>query len=233
MVKRASLLVAISAVMLLLVASVALANPHSNYATTTNKCKVCHTVHDAPGTYKLLSASSAETACDYCHAPGGQGSSLYVYTVSNPSSEHTLGSALSGTPISTKNLSGMLYCFTCHSVHGANAMAQYILKVDPAGDGGTASNANMFCADCHDKATASNSHIMTTASNQKAFMDSTNCSSCHAEPGGSNGDYPHTAGSYKFLGEGRSGTVVSTAVDNNCLKCHWDSTGNEGVGKTY
>lgn len=127
----------------------------------------------------------------------------------------------------------MLYCFTCHSVHGANALASYILKVDPAGDGGAAANFNEFCADCHNKATASNSHVMTAASNQKAFMDSTNCSSCHAEPGGAGGDYPHTSTSYKFLGAGREGTVTAQALDNSCLKCHLNTAGTQGVGKTY
>lgn len=231
--KRKVIMAAILTILLVAVAaSIALANPHGNYATTTNKCKQCHKVHDAQGTYKLLNATNAENACDYCHAPGGT-SSKQVYTVSNPVDQHSKGAALSSTPITSKTLAGYLYCFTCHSVHGANALASYILKVDPAGDGGQAANANQFCADCHDKAAASNSHVMTTASNQKAFMDSTNCSSCHAEPGGVAGDYPHTSTSHKFLGVGREGTVTASAVDNSCLKCHWNAAGTAGVGKTY
>lgn len=78
--KKKILLAAIATIFLLAIAAtVALANPHGNYATTTNKCKTCHKVHDAPGTYKLLNATAAENACDFCHAPGGQEAQL-MYT---------------------------------------------------------------------------------------------------------------------------------------------------------
>lgn len=228
---KSIILVAIALTLLLLSVTVVLANPHKDYAVTTNKCKTCHKVHDAPGTYKLLNATNAENACDYCHAPGGQTLKI-VYTVTNPVSDHAKGAALSGTPITSKTLTGFLYCFTCHSVHGANALDVYILKKDPANDGVPAGNYNQFCADCHDKATAPNSHVMTSAS-RTAWQGSNNCTSCHAEPGGPGGDFPHTSTSHDFLGQGRVGTVTATALDNACLKCHWDPTGNLGVGKTY
>jgi hypothetical protein len=36
-------------------------NPHGGYDTSTNKCKVCHAVHRAEGTYYLLRANSIKT----------------------------------------------------------------------------------------------------------------------------------------------------------------------------
>jgi hypothetical protein len=63
-------------------------NPHGGYDTTTNKCKTCHAVHRAEGTYYLLRASSSDDACDYCHVGGGAHSALVVYDA-NPGGKYT------------------------------------------------------------------------------------------------------------------------------------------------
>lgn len=220
-------------------------DPHHGYATTTNKCKVCHAVHLATGTFKLTRAASAETACDYCHVGAGAQTAKKVYTNALPKAGHYLGVGLGTTPDTSKSLTGNLYCYTCHSVHGANTIAGTdILKKDPAGDTGVAADADAFCADCHDKNLnklgtepyASTTHKMVGADSVHAWVASSNCDSCHAEPKVPTGDYPHTSLSSAFLGLGASGTSVdATKLDNNCLKCHQNPwpTPTQGVGKTF
>lgn len=70
-------------------------NPHGNYDTSTNKCKVCHAVHRAEGAYYLLRADSQDDACDYCHIGGSAHSSLEVYDLNAAgkytSNGHTIG----------------------------------------------------------------------------------------------------------------------------------------------
>lgn len=71
-------------------------SPHGGYDTTTNKCKVCHAVHRAGGSYSLMRADSESDACVYCHVGGSAHSSKTVYDA-NPggmgtSVGHTIGS---------------------------------------------------------------------------------------------------------------------------------------------
>ena len=48
--------------------------PHGNYSTTTDKCAVCHTVHVAPSSNKLLPAETTKDTCFTCHdGTGGYG----------------------------------------------------------------------------------------------------------------------------------------------------------------
>ncbi len=54
--------------------------PHGGYDTTTNKCKACHAVHRAEGTYYLLRADSQDDACNYCHIGASAKSNEVVYT---------------------------------------------------------------------------------------------------------------------------------------------------------
>ena len=78
--------------------------PHGGYDTTTNKCKACHAVHRAEGTYYLLRANSIDDACNYCHIDGPAYSSTLVYTenaagIYTPNG-HTMG-APAGIPDSS------------------------------------------------------------------------------------------------------------------------------------
>ena len=71
--------------------------PHGGYDTSTNKCKVCHAVHRAEGTYYLLRASSSDDACSYCHIGGSAHSDTEVY-YRNPAgiytpNGHTMGAS--------------------------------------------------------------------------------------------------------------------------------------------
>lgn len=71
--------------------------PHGGYDTSTNKCKVCHAVHRAEGTYYLLRANSSDDACTYCHIGGSAHSDRVVYTgnaagIDTPNG-HTMGAS--------------------------------------------------------------------------------------------------------------------------------------------
>ena len=44
-----------------------LKGPHDGYDTASNKCKTCHAVHRATGTYRLMRVDDPNDACSYCH----------------------------------------------------------------------------------------------------------------------------------------------------------------------
>lgn len=124
-----------------------LATPHSGYTVNTEKCAVCHSVHNAavsgtqwtgtdPWTARaeetqMLLRSSVANACIYCHITTNiGGTQLYnanetLWT--NPSSISTFEEnvAHNRTPAN---------CVNCHAVHGANTYAgpaaSKILKYD-------------------------------------------------------------------------------------------------------
>jgi len=143
--------------------------PHGGYAITTDKCKDCHAIHQATGTYVLLRNNSAAEVCDACHATGGL-SSLIV----SPNAE---GHDCDGTTETAPDDSDTAFytnsytCLICHSVHGANLAwitrnrdgktvqgsrtfpTNYaILKGDPdTADSvfDTTGTLTEWCADCH------------------------------------------------------------------------------------
>ncbi len=132
-------------------------NPHGGYSATSNKCKTCHAVHGATGTYKLLRATSADDACDFCHVGAGAHTNklVYGYASDNPETAptainngHTIGHAYSPSapiPDSTGTAAaatGTLVCNRCHSVHGAKAIGfgdgkRMILRNNPLDDTST------------------------------------------------------------------------------------------------
>ncbi len=81
--------------------------PHGGYDTTTNKCKTCHAVHRAEGTYYLLRANSQDDACSYCHIDGPAYSNTIVYSGNDAGiftpNGHTMGAA-SEIPDSTVSM---------------------------------------------------------------------------------------------------------------------------------
>lgn len=115
--------------------------PHKNYAATTNKCVVCHKVHNAPaGGIKLLPAATVTATCLTCH--DGTASSIGPYDsitahAGTVAGEHTCeaGSAIpGGTTALDRNLS----CSHCHAVHGAKTVVAFLRD---SGRAGTASSS--------------------------------------------------------------------------------------------
>jgi hypothetical protein len=186
-------------------------SPHSNYGTTSNKCEVCHSPHQAgngTSSYKLLygttSGSGAAASCLVCHVFSTL-SIADVYEATPTAGGHDL-IAVDHVPDSTWALAGAtLGCSDCHSVHGAGAITvgvnkPYILRTNPTWNGaafsGTAAvNETEFCGKCHDSnypgVIDGSSHFMgdaidTTstggASDVLSTGSSTDCASCHASP---------------------------------------------------
>lgn len=68
--------------------------PHGGYDTTSNKCKTCHAVHRATGTFALMRVDTPDEACDYCHLGDHRHSVVDAYWGANtiyPSNGHTIG----------------------------------------------------------------------------------------------------------------------------------------------
>lgn len=124
-------------------------SPHGNFSTSTNKCKTCHAVHGARETsFRLLRNESRQDECNFCHwkAAGASKYRLYAYSDLGYTvrGEHTLGATIvpdsnlaRGNPAATSGDATYnvpdrgtydswgnpsLFCFSCHSVHGAGTL---------------------------------------------------------------------------------------------------------------
>lgn len=192
-------------------ASDGVTSPHQGYSTTTNKCEVCHSPHQAGtggSSFKLLygttSATGASGSCLVCHV----GSSLAIADVYESGAAlggHDLTAMVGGVPDTTwAGADGTLGCSNCHSVHGAGAIVfgatkAFILRANPTWNniayaGVAATTETGFCATCHDMnySTAVNgiTHYMGVANVVGSTRDavevasaaSTACASCHAAP---------------------------------------------------
>ncbi|HDP69294.1 MAG TPA: hypothetical protein ENN38_00570, partial [Actinobacteria bacterium] len=131
-------------------------DPHGGYAANTDKCKVCHAIHQATGTYVLLRdpASDAVSACEACHVDGAPLTQLAVYGGSRDNYDaagsdlgdgrHTLTGAAVAVTIPDATTFGDygktqftdgFTCSHCHSVHGADCYSNCILRLDGNRDG--------------------------------------------------------------------------------------------------
>jgi cytochrome c556 len=74
-------------------------NPHGGYSTTSNKCKTCHAVHRANGSFALMRVDSPDDACNYCHIGSHRHASSEAYFGGGngiySTNGHTIGSGKS------------------------------------------------------------------------------------------------------------------------------------------
>lgn len=160
-------------------------SPHQGYGTTTNKCEVCHSPHQAGNdtSYKLLygttSATGDQAACEYCHVAGN----LTIKDVFNASAGYTIRgghdlASVTNIPDATWGQATETFsCSNCHTVHGADAVLfagvkTWILKSTPtwgaADSVASAADDDMdsYCAACHnmnyDQVVNDDSHYMGT-----------------------------------------------------------------------
>lgn len=140
-------------------------SPHGGYATTTNKCKYCHAVHLAEGSYMLTRANTVFESCDYCHGDGSGAGTIIVTNFEGHTTGKNaiyLGEAPGGIDGHKwySSTSNPLTCLTCHSVHGnisrvvvlSDLDKNYLLVNNPDGTGTPFNSSNTlseWCADCH------------------------------------------------------------------------------------
>jgi len=226
--------------------------PHGDYADTTNKCKDCHAVHLAQGTWRLLRDNTRATACDACHGTGGL-STLIITT--NPEG-HTMGYSGTapddaGTAWSTTSFG----CMDCHSPHDNNTVVltgkttSKLLKVDP--DPGEAlywtgtGDESEWCSDCHSANYGLHTAAKTVGGATRYGHDCSTdgmtivgawpvvnpgdnvnkgptCKQCHLSS-----DYPHSQGgttSRDMLKDTLGSGTPATLLDDVCNDCHNTAT---------
>jgi predicted CXXCH cytochrome family protein len=111
--------------------------PHGFYSTTSDRCPVCHTIHDAGGG-KLLASTSVSGSCFTCHdGTGGKGvyGTIKMRTGAEPAAAHRIetativpgGNASTGeaSTMAFKGPDGTLTCDDCHSPHDQNTVAAF------------------------------------------------------------------------------------------------------------
>lgn len=112
--------------------------PHGVYKTTTDRCSMCHTLHDAPTSFKLLPGATIKATCFTCH-DGTQGYGVYgtiqARTGSPAPGGHGVdvtnsvpgGSAADGgsATMAFRGPNGFLTCSDCHSPHDSNTVAPF------------------------------------------------------------------------------------------------------------
>ncbi len=140
--------------------------PHIGFSTTSEKCAVCHSVHNADtsanNAQNILLRSGRADACVYCHV-GGSVSSRQPYgaVLTNYTDDTVFNHSNDPGPAPLNTYAG---CPSCHSVHGANtytdtSVATAILRTgvltgpDPnvpaPGVGVKAEVLTSFCSQCH------------------------------------------------------------------------------------
>lgn len=198
--------------------------PHVSYSTTSEKCAVCHSVHNADyanpaGGQNILLRSDKADACTYCHMDASITSNRpYAETATNYTTDTVFNHSNSSAVLTS--YSG---CPSCHSVHGAGtfddaSVATSILKdwsgadADAPAGSDRASFLTEFCSQCHAYypsdydvlADGEGNHIMTATFNDY--------------------DNPEASAS-------ATGSPVANAGSADCTSCH-DAVGT-GNGDSF
>lgn len=111
--------------------------PHGVYKTTTSRCPMCHTLHDATTGFKLLPGATITATCFSCHdGTGGYGvfgtiaaRGLTVGGGHSVDATKTVpgGDAASGGSATRtfRGPSGTMSCSDCHSPHDSNTVQAF------------------------------------------------------------------------------------------------------------
>jgi hypothetical protein len=164
--------------------------PHASYLTTTNKCKLCHAVHNAPASsVKLLRGATVSGMCQMCHDGTGGFGPYDSIPDADVRGEHSIDVVGTTIPGGSGPFDGLLSCGDCHSVHGANTVNPFIrdsTRAYVAGDSGVLIESDCllrndvntatlgafpdygarWCASCHDQRHSASSvlnHPVNTA----------------------------------------------------------------------
>lgn len=116
------------------------AGPHAGYTTGSERCGLCHNVHDAAASgFALLPRSTVTAVCNTCHdGTGGKGVyyTILARTGRAAGGMHSVdetnvipgGSATTGGSLTATfaGPSGTMTCTDCHNPHDANTVAEFI-----------------------------------------------------------------------------------------------------------
>ncbi len=142
-------------------------SPHSGFTTTTVKCAVCHSVHNADAMGNVLLATDVASACNYCHLDTTTGISQVYESDTNNYQGTDLPNAHNDFEI--LGVEKGVTCNQCHQVHAADFvmtdneyLTQKLLRGSKTQDGtydplggapvsGEESNTALtkWCARCH------------------------------------------------------------------------------------
>jgi predicted CXXCH cytochrome family protein len=145
--------------------------PHGLYSATTQKCGVCHSVHEAPADgILLLAEATVSGTCLSCH-DGTGGTAPYNAIEARGGvvlSDHSIDTT-SVVPGGSQELSSVLGCSDCHSVHGTGVVAPFYR------DSGVALGAQVLTQ----SDSLLRSDVNTTAAGAFPVYGSQWCAACH------------------------------------------------------
>lgn len=95
-------------------------SPHGGYTNSTQKCVVCHAVHESLSGGQVLLASSVANACIYCHVDTLGAGYTQVYQ-GNPTNYSGADYANAHNSYSVASVERGVICTTCHQVHAAQS----------------------------------------------------------------------------------------------------------------
>jgi cytochrome c553 len=171
--------------------------PHIGFSTTSEKCAVCHSVHNADyagGNQNILLRSSRNEACVYCHVSGSVSSNKpYGNVEANYTTDTNTNHSDDPGPAPLDTYAG---CASCHSVHGANTYTDTSVA--------TAILRNTIGAD---------TDVPAPTAGVKAEVLTEFCSQCH----------PYYPAGYDVLADGE-GNHIMTATINNYSNTEADSS---------
>lgn len=216
--------------------------PHGGYTTSTNKCKECHAVHLATGSYRLTRADTASEACDFCHGATSTVNAPKISLNSNGHGLSTAQQASTAVKAPADNIPGysiqpaMWGCDGCHSVHDALTVkladepTTKLLKADP----NPGKTYLYYDPSLVDTATKETTQTLTHW-----------CSSCHNANFGSHKDakqamvndttttvYGHDVSATGITTDPVTGFALNVDPDNSqnngpkCKQCHVAAGGN-------
>jgi hypothetical protein len=154
----------------------ALQGPHGGYSSVTDKCRACHDVHEAAGSYSLLPANTIFDTCQSCHDGSYTQAENFVYgqvfggePPDNYGHRMNTGTVVipgGDTTVPAYGPDNGMTCSNCHSPHGNETrmitedyycdatatISDHLLLRDPGRATGTAlSYGSKWCTDCHDR----------------------------------------------------------------------------------
>lgn len=115
--------------------------PHGGYSSASDKCSVCHVVHEAAGSFRLTLYSTYFDVCNSCHdlsfaSTGGRGvyGAIRARGVSVTARHNVQGynetesgyEATTVVPGGSEDLADKLSCGSCHTPHGNTVIPPFL-----------------------------------------------------------------------------------------------------------